>query len=674
MSDPSHTRRLTTARSGVPQCGLALDQILANRYRLDAHLGWGGLAVVFEATDLRNQHRLAVKVVRTDLAPAAHQEAVAILRWEAQLLRRLKHPALPRLARFYSDSASTWLARDLVSGLSLAEYAARGPCSPHLVHSWALQICDLLRYLHTQSPPVICGDIKPANLVLRPNGALTCIDLGAAQTLTRRPPRRPRPRYGTPGYAPPEQLGNWGHDERSDLFSMAVVCYELLLGIDPTAEPLQFDFQQLDTVAPMFAPVLRWALTLDPARRVPTAAVLRSALAPPALSEPLYLGYGVSIVTQRDLLGVAVRHPQLIENALTAGSIERWLAQHPERDLGMLLHNLRAAQRAAASRQRPLDVFLSALAPSEGGAMLRMIPDYLVFGSIPLRHWRVWSRPLVLTLHNQDVRPLRWELECPNQASAEVRLVRDGRMVRQREGVLPPGGRAKIELVAAGKSGRQHGHVILRCGTHTTHIPWEGTAMAGLSVGSQFVAHLDELDLTRLDLIPALEELLHRGVLVRWLRAQGHRALATELAAALKHAPLDELTARLLVGRVLYHTNPVQFPWLQLHGVEQQPLSIVAGKLVQQTLEVENRGTHPCVVAWRSRCTWARVDGAASIIPPGGRQVVLLTLAPPASLAAGLQAAALEIQTGSLTIPVTLPVQIVAERWWQRAWRWLAGN
>lgn len=677
MSNSLRTQPLTPMPAAAPACGVGLGQVLALRYQLDAVLGWGGQAVVFAATDLQqrgNPARLAVKVARTDLPPTAHQEAVAVLRWEARMLRRLKHPALPRMLRLQSDSTATWFARDMIEGRPLATLSAHGPCAPQLVQHWAVQICDLLRYLHSQSPPVICGDLKPANLILRADGSLALIDMGAALTRTRRPPRRPRPRYGTPGYAPPEQMGNWGNDERSDLFSLAVICYELLLGSDPTAAPLQFDLARLDALAPTLAPALRWALALDPARRTPTAATFRSALVPPIPVEPLKLGYGISVVARRDLLDIAVRHPQLLENALKSGAVERWLGQHPDRQMGALLHDLRVAQRSASSRQRPLDIFFSALAPSDGSPLLRVTPDRLRFGVIPLRHWRIWSRPQLLTLHNSAGHPLRWELECPSQGDAEVRLLLDGRAMRRHEGVLPPGGKAKIELVAAGKLGQRQGQLTLRCGTHVTTIPWEASAAAGLAVGQQFVTRLSDLDLSRPDLIPALEDLLRRGVLVRWLRAQGERHFAAELAVATHQVPLDEMTARLLVARVLHHIDPLRFPWLQVQGHSPANKELASGSVAQYSLLVANRGSHPCLLAWRSACSWARIDSTASVVPPGGQLPAVVTVAPPANLSPGVQPVALEIQTAHISIPVQLILDITEERWWQRALRWIRGR
>lgn len=655
--------------------------MLANRYRVEALLGWGGLSVVFQAVDTLHSGSkrgapalLAVKVVRDDLAPDIRQESVEILRWEAHLLRRMRHPALPRLAQIYQDQTTAWMARELVVGTPLSVHAGHMPCDPEHVRNWAVQICDLLSYLHTRSPAVICADLKPANLVLRPDGTLALIDLGAAHTRTQRPPRRPRPRYGTPGYAPPEQLGNWGIDERTDLFSLGVICYELLTGIDPTSAPLQFDLLHLDMVAPYYANALRWALALDPPKRPPTASALRAVLIPSAPCEPLDLGFGVHIRTQQDLMSTAIRHPNLVERALLSGALERWLSIHPEHALGTLLHDLRAAQRTAPTRQRAIDTFFSALAPSEGSPMLQCSPDKLDFGDMPLRAWRLWSQPQRLTLQNTARRPLRWELEAPIQVSADVRIMLEGRALRRVEGVLPPGARAEVELVATGRKGRCHGTLNLRCGVHITRIPWEGMAQPGLPIGQQFVVSMEQLDLSAPDLVPTLEELLQCGMLTRWLRSQGKRSLAAHLTEVLKKPTLTPLDLRLLVTHLLHPFDPRRFPLLLVHDAMPSNLLLTAGEVASHTIDVENVGMDACTLRWSSQVPWVHVPREHVVVQSGERHTCLVTLAPPGTLPEGRQQVSLELQVADLRFPVTFPVHVNVRQWWQRVWNWLRGS
>jgi serine/threonine protein kinase len=671
MANVGQTVRLTTP--APPDCGVGPGATLGGRFRLDSVVGHGGQAVVFQATDLtRPGVAVAVKVARRDLGADARVEAETVLRWEGGLLRRLRHPALPRLHRLESTPRSTWLARDLVPGQPLAAVARGGPQDPRRVLALAAQLCDLLTYLHTRETPLVVGDLKPANLILRPDGALALVDLGAALTLTRRPPRKPRPRHGTPGYAPPEQLGSWGHDERCDVFALAVTCYELLTGLDPAAAPLQFDFERLDRAAPRLAPAVRWGLALDIAQRCPSAAALRSRLGSPIPVQPLFLGSGVSIVDGRDLDAVVRRNPRLIEPAVGNGALERWLATHPDATLARLRYDLRAAQRAAPPRQPPRDTLLTAMAPADGSKLLQFSPPRLDLGAIPIRSWRIWGRPVALTLHNDSLTPLRWELAAPAQRDADVRVLAGGRPQRAASGVIGAGEGVRVEVVAMGAAGARAGALQLRCGKHAWTIPWEADARPGVPVGSRHIARLEDLDLDRPDLVPALEALLAQGALVRWLRATGRKPLAAEVEAALARG-LDEPGRRLLVSRVLHGLAPDRFPLLRVRGVEQAGARpITAGEPTYALLDLDNLGPAAMPFVCRSHIAWAQVAAAPAALEPFATARLSIRLHPPATLR-GPQPVALTLEAGALPLQLVLPVQVAPERWWQRLRRIITG-
>lgn len=667
MQEPQTTRL-------PPRAGVGPGDLLAGRYRLQQLIGWGGQALVFEASNLRpgtgkyqEPKRLAIKVARIDQPPPGPQDAATVIGWEATLLRRLSHPALPHVWRSAGDGALVWLARDLVPGRSLA---GTGRHDPRHVHAWAIQLCELLRYLHTLSPAVICGDIKPSNLILRPDGTLMLIDLGAAHTRTRQPPRRPRPRHGTPGYAPPEQLGAWGMDERADIFSLAVTCYELLTGIDPTRAPLQFDLALLDTIAPQLAPALRWGLALDPARRVPTAAALLAALTTPPPVAPLQLRAGAQVLGAHDLLTMSMRHPQSMEAAIGTGALERWLAEHPDPQLGTLMHRLRRAQTEVPPKTRRLDVLLTAMAPADGSPLLSATPGRVAFGPIPPPRWRVWSPPQRLTLRNGAQQPLRWELICPRQLDADLRVLVEGKPSRHWAGVILPHESAELELVAVGRQGQRQGTLTLRCGSYTTTIPWEGEGVAGVPVNGRMVVQLKDLDLSQPDLLPALEELVRNGALQRWLNAQGLRTVAAQVASAGQQA-LDPMALRQLVVRVLHPLSPIRFPLLQPSGDALAGVRVLAGGETQATLDVTNIGEHPSVVTWASKNPWVRITPDRVVVAPGERRSWLIVLSPPAAVPAGPQNLALELVSGNLVLPITVSVQVVVEHWWQRVRRWI---
>jgi serine/threonine protein kinase len=677
MAHVGRTTRLGTgAQAAPPPGGRRLGEVLAGRYRLDTLVGWGGQALVYSATDLQartGSPPLAIKLARRDLAADAAAEAVTVLRWEAYLLRKLRHPALPRLQRFHSDSQNTWLAREMVQGMALGHLVRNGPVAPNIVQSWAVQLCDLLTYLHTQAPPVVCGDLKPANLVLQADGRLLLIDLGAAQTLTRQPPRKARPRHGTPGYAPPEQLGSWGYDERSDLFALAATCYEWLTGLDPANAPLQFELDRLDAVAPQLAPALRWALALDRQARCPNAASLRARLVPTA-PPTLRLSYGAKVSTRQELLDTTMRHPKLIDEVLRSGDLQRWLGAHSDHQLGMLLYELRKISASARKNQPPVELLLGALAPVHGNTQLSVAPLHVNLGRIPLKSWRMWSKPAALVIANHGRDPARWEVECAVASDAEIRILLDGKAQRKAVGALAPGGKVRLELVANGRQGLRKGTLLVRSGNHATTVSWEGVAQPGLAVAGQFVETLAELDLSRAQLVLSeLEALFVQGNLSRWLRAQGQGGLAKELDDLLKTQP-DQLAIRQTIARVLHGRDPQAFPLVAIYGISGAAnVLCYAGQPDYLLLEVENLGATAFTMHWASRHPWAQVALPAGNLLPRTRMHVPVRITPPANAAPGRHPIALELQAGALTLPVIIHPQVTAESWWQRLRRWVAG-
>lgn len=156
------------------------------------------------------------------------------LRREYDLLRRLRHPQLPRPLAYLEWEGTEYLVREYVEGVSLAERVeGQGPLSPEEARAAALSLCRVLDYLHRQNPPVICRDVKPQNVVVDPEGRCHLIDLGAA--------RRYRPEgqgdtvfLGTQATAPPEQFGYQQTDGRSDVYSLGMLLRFLLTGgFDP---------------------------------------------------------------------------------------------------------------------------------------------------------------------------------------------------------------------------------------------------------------------------------------------------------------------------------------------------------------------------------------------------------------------------------------------------------
>ncbi len=154
---------------------------------------------------------------------------------EALLLARLQHPSIPSLYDYFFEDASWYLVMDYISGPTLGHYMQDTGSLPVLeALNYAMQLCDVLDYLHKQTPPVIYRDLKPSNILLAPDGRVMLVDFGIARYF--KPGRNTdTTELGSPGYAPPEQYQGEGQtDGRSDLYSLGIILHEMLSGQQPT--------------------------------------------------------------------------------------------------------------------------------------------------------------------------------------------------------------------------------------------------------------------------------------------------------------------------------------------------------------------------------------------------------------------------------------------------------
>jgi eukaryotic-like serine/threonine-protein kinase len=216
---------------------LTIGQVIHNRYRIAALLGQGGMGDVYRAWDLSLKILVAIKE-NLDASP----EALEQFGEEARLLARLSHPSLPRVIDYFTiPGQGDYLVMDYVEGEDLESLLARTPADPagvqHLaektVTPWMIQMCSALSYLHSQQPPVIHRDVKPANIKITPDGRAMLVDFGIAK---RYDPQRATflgARAVTPGYSPPEQYGGASTDPRSDIYALGATFYHLLSGQAP---------------------------------------------------------------------------------------------------------------------------------------------------------------------------------------------------------------------------------------------------------------------------------------------------------------------------------------------------------------------------------------------------------------------------------------------------------
>lgn len=217
---------------------LTVGQVLQNRYRVVALLGQGGMGAVYRAWDLRLKGAVALKEMTPDpiLDALTLDQLRQQFEQEAIVLARLNHPNLVRVIDFFEEGNNTYLVMDLVEGESLDDCITReGALPEQTVLAWAAQILDALDYCHKQG--VIHRDIKPQNVILRPDGCAVLVDFGLLKLWNPDDPRTQTVihKMGSPRYAPPEQYGTRGQhtDPRSDLYSLGATLYHALSGASP---------------------------------------------------------------------------------------------------------------------------------------------------------------------------------------------------------------------------------------------------------------------------------------------------------------------------------------------------------------------------------------------------------------------------------------------------------
>ena len=209
---------------------------LEGRYKFVDIIGKGGMSVVYKVFDTKLEKNWAIKQVEKNSTELDKQ-----LEMEAEILKKVDHPALPRIVDVFENNKNILILMDFIDGISLdKKLEAEKFIDESEVILYAKTLCDALAYLHNQSPnPIIYRDLKPSNIMITKSGKLKLIDFGIAREY-KEDSTKDTLILGTEAYAAPEQIANHRTDKRTDIYSLGATIYHLATGKSKLEVPYGF--------------------------------------------------------------------------------------------------------------------------------------------------------------------------------------------------------------------------------------------------------------------------------------------------------------------------------------------------------------------------------------------------------------------------------------------------
>jgi eukaryotic-like serine/threonine-protein kinase len=293
--------------------------VLQGRYKITGILGVGGMGSVYQARDMNfpnvMRHVAVKEMLNLAADPGLREMTLRNFEREANILAELSHPSIPKIFDYFSSKDRAYLVMEYINGRDLEALVNSMPnfLPIDMVQKWALQLCDVLSYLHTHQPePIIFRDVKPSNIMIDQHGNVRLIDFGIAKSFQAN--QNKGTMIGTEGYSPPEQYKGEASPQ-GDLYAAGATFHHILTRRDPRLEP-PFSFKERPIresnpdVSPEFEIVIMRALDYSPKERYQSAQQMKEAIE--ALSRPMMrvgsaatASGGTSLVEEADDLASA---------------------------------------------------------------------------------------------------------------------------------------------------------------------------------------------------------------------------------------------------------------------------------------------------------------------------------------------------------------------------------
>jgi len=260
--------------------------VLQGRYKITGVLGVGGMGSVYQARDMHfpnvTRHVAVKEMLNLASDPNLREMTLKNFEREANILAELSHPSIPKIFDYFSNKDRAYLVMEYINGHDLEAIVNRMPefIPMDMVKKWAVELCDVLNYLHTHQPePIIFRDIKPSNIMIDHQGNVRLIDFGIAKAFQS---NQKGTMIGTEGYSPPEQYRGEA-SPAGDIYALGATFHHILTRRDPRLEP-PFSFierpirQTNPNIPPEFEAIVMRSLAYEPEARFPTAGSMKEAI------------------------------------------------------------------------------------------------------------------------------------------------------------------------------------------------------------------------------------------------------------------------------------------------------------------------------------------------------------------------------------------------------------